>query len=51
MIMDIIIIRDIFTFPLNPPLAKGDLWQGVALLAYGDMMTYIQKDYTIYYLG
>ena len=26
----------IFTFPLNPPLAKGDLWQGVALLAYGD---------------
>ena len=36
MIMDIIIIRDIFTFPLNPPLTKGDLWQGVALLAYGD---------------
>ena len=26
----------IFTFPLNPPLTKGDLWQGVALLAYGD---------------
>ena len=28
--------NNIFTFPLNPPLAKGDLWQGVALLAYGD---------------
>ena len=28
--------NNIFTFPLNPPLAKGDLWQGCALLAYGD---------------
>ena len=36
MIMDIIIIRDIFTFPPNLPLTKGGLWQGGALLAYGD---------------
>ena len=36
----IIIIRDIFTFPLNPPLTKGDLWQGCALLAYGDNKIY-----------
>ena len=36
----IIIIRDIFTIPLNPPLTKGDLWQGVALLAYGDNKIY-----------
>ena len=41
MVIIIIIINNkIFTFPLNPPLAKGDLWQGYALLAYGDGKTY-----------
>ena len=36
MIMDIIIIREYIYNPSKSPFEKGDLWQGGALLAYGD---------------
>ena len=36
----IIIIREYIYNPSKSPFEKGDLWQGVVLLAYGDDETY-----------
>ena len=38
----------IFTFPLNPPLTKGDLLQVSHLLIYDSIITYIDKSDNFY---